>query len=91
MLAYAGRLLEYNESTGRSTAQRGDCTGDTDEKCDVAVSYNGVAIALADKRPLIMPVRELRYNAVSSPCPLLLRGVKRGEIDPPSFGSTKAY
>lgn len=87
MLACAGRLLlEYNESTReicRSIAATARAI--TDEKCDVAVSYNGVAIALADNAPLIMPVRELRYNAtLQARVHLILSEVQRGEVDPPT-------
>ena len=86
MLAYAGRLLlEYNESTGeiyRSIAATAQAI--TDEKCDVAVSYNGVAIALADDAPVMMPVRELRYNAaLQARVHSLLRQVQSREIDVP--------
>src|SRR6476620_10615417 len=86
MLVYAGRLLlEYNESTGeihRSIAATARAI--TDEKCDVAISYNGVAVALADETPVIMPVRELRYNAaLQARVHSLLRQVQSREIDVP--------
>jgi uncharacterized membrane protein YjjP (DUF1212 family) len=86
MLAYAGRLLlEYNESTGeiyRSITAAARAI--TDKKCDVAISYNGVVIALADDAPLIMPVRELRYNAaLQARVHTLLRQVQNRVIDVP--------
>ena len=87
LLAYAGRLLlEYNESTGeicRSIAATARAI--TDEKCDIAVSYNGVAVALADGAPLMMPVRELRYNAaLQARVHSVLSQVQSGDIDPPT-------
>jgi uncharacterized membrane protein YjjP (DUF1212 family) len=86
MLGNAGRLLlEYNESTReihRSIAATAQAI--TDDKCDVAISYNGVAIALADHAPLIMPVRELRYDAaLQARVHSLLRRVQSREIDVP--------
>lgn len=65
LLAHAGRLLlEYNESTGEihrtlSTTARTL----TDDQCDFAVAYGGVAVEMSGSPPLLMPVRELRYNA----------------------------
>jgi uncharacterized membrane protein YjjP (DUF1212 family) len=86
MLAYAGQLLlEYNESTKeiyRSITAAARAI--TDKKCDVAISYNGVVIALADDAPLIMPVRELRYNAaLQARVHTLLRQVQNRVIDVP--------
>jgi uncharacterized membrane protein YjjP (DUF1212 family) len=85
LLAHAGRLLlEYNESTGgihrALTATAGALT---DEPCHVAVSYGGVAVSLAGEAPVLMPVRELRYNtAVQARVCTILEQVRRGELEP---------
>lgn len=65
ILGNAGRLLlEYNESTGEiHRTLEATSRALTAEKCDVVVSYGGVAVSLAGDGPLLMPVRELRYNA----------------------------
>lgn len=84
MLSRAGHLLlEYNESTAAieraltTTAQKVS-TG----PCEVVVSYNGVMISLADEKPLIQPVRELRYNAaLQARVHSILQRVRDGEID----------
>src|SRR5262245_36263392 len=85
LLAHAGRLLlEYNESTGAIhralTATAGALT---DDDCRIAVAYNGVAVSLAREGPMLMPVRELRYNtAVQTRVHTILEQVRRGELEP---------
>jgi uncharacterized membrane protein YjjP (DUF1212 family) len=85
ILGNAGRLLlEYNESTGeihRTLEATGRAL--TPEKCDVVVSYGGVAVSLAGDGPLLMPVRELRYNAaLQTRVHLILRHVCRRDLEP---------
>jgi uncharacterized membrane protein YjjP (DUF1212 family) len=85
LLAHAGRLLlEYNESTEAIhralTATAGALS---DEACQVAVSYGGVAVSLAGKALVLMPVRELRYNtAVQARVHTILEQVRRSELEP---------
>jgi uncharacterized membrane protein YjjP (DUF1212 family) len=85
LLAHAGRLLlEYNESTEAThralTATAGALT---DQACQVVVSYGSVAVSLAGKAPVLMPVAELRYNtAVQARVHRILELVRRGEVDP---------
>jgi uncharacterized membrane protein YjjP (DUF1212 family) len=85
LLAHAGRLLlEYNESTGAIhcalTATAKTLTG---EACHLAVSYNGVVVSLAAEAPVLMPVREYRYNmAVQARVHEVLEQVRRGNLDP---------
>ena len=85
LLAHAGRLLlEYNESTGAIHRALAATAGAlTDEACHVAVSYGGVAVSLAGEAPVLLPVRELRYNtAVQARVHAILEQVRRGEVDP---------
>jgi uncharacterized membrane protein YjjP (DUF1212 family) len=65
LLAHAGRLLlEYNDSTKDiHRTLENTSRALTSEKCDLVVSYGGVAVSLGGNGPLLMPVRELRYNA----------------------------
>jgi uncharacterized membrane protein YjjP (DUF1212 family) len=80
----AGRLLlEYNESTGAiHNALTATAFALTREGCDVAISYSGIAVALAGEAPLLMPVREIRYNtAVQSQIYMILEGVRYGDLD----------
>src|SRR5262245_57302665 len=83
LLVHAGRLLlEYNESAGEIhralTATAAALTGDA---CQVAVSYNGVAVSLAGAPPSLLPVRELRYNtALQARVHEVLVRVRRGEV-----------
>ena len=65
LLAHAGRLLlEYNESTKEiHRTLENTSRALSSEKCDVVVSYRGVAVSLGGQGALLMPVRELRYNA----------------------------
>lgn len=83
LLVHAGRLLlEYNESTGEIhralTATAAALTG---EPCHVAVSYNGVAVSLGGAPPVLLPVRELRYNtALQARAHDVLGQVRRGEL-----------
>jgi uncharacterized membrane protein YjjP (DUF1212 family) len=85
LLVHAGRLLlEYNESTREIhralTATSGALTNDA---CHIAVGYNGVAVSLAGEGPVLMPVRELRYNtAVQARVHAILEQVRRGELGP---------
>jgi uncharacterized membrane protein YjjP (DUF1212 family) len=85
LLAHTGRLLlEYNESTGAIhhilTATSRALSG---ESCQVVVSYGGVAVSLEGEAPVLMPVRELRYNtAVQARVHTILKQVCRGELDP---------
>lgn len=84
LLVHAGRLLlEYNESTGaihrtlETTAKRL-----TDRACHVAVSYSGVAVSLAGGPPVLLPVRELRYNTtVQARVHTILKQVQKGDLD----------
>jgi uncharacterized membrane protein YjjP (DUF1212 family) len=85
LLAHAGRLmLEYDESTraihrALTATSRALSEGD----CHVVVSYGGVAVSLAEEAPLLMPVRELRYNtAVQARVHRILEQVRRGELEP---------
>jgi uncharacterized membrane protein YjjP (DUF1212 family) len=85
LLAHAGRLLlEYNESTGEiHRALTATSLALTGEKCEIAVSYSGVAVALAGEGPILMPVREIRYNsAVQSQIHAILAQVRRSEVAP---------
>jgi uncharacterized membrane protein YjjP (DUF1212 family) len=85
LLLQAGRqLLEYNESTEAihraliSTAK--SLTGKT---CHVAISYRGVAIALAGESQAFVPIRELRYNnAVLVRIHEILNHVRSGNLEP---------
>src|SRR5687767_3208541 len=85
LLAHAGRLLlEYNESTGAiHRALEATSRALTDQACHVAVSYGGVAVSLAGEAPVLLPVRELRYNtAVQARVHTILEQVRQGEVDP---------
>jgi uncharacterized membrane protein YjjP (DUF1212 family) len=92
LLVHAGRLLlEYNESTGAiHRSLTATARGLTKEACQVAVSYGGVAVSyggvavsLAGGGPLLMPVRELRYNtAVQARAHTTLGQVRRGGLEP---------
>jgi hypothetical protein len=85
LLVHAGRLLlEYNEST-RAIHRAPMATSRvlSDEACQVAVSYGGVAVSLAGEAPVLMPVRELRCNtAVQARVHKILEQVRRGEFEP---------
>src|SRR5947199_2753368 len=87
LMLQAGRLLlEYNESTGEiHRALTATAKALTDEPCHVAVSYRGVAVALAGDAPISEPVRELRYNtAVQARVHDVLERVRRGDLDTPA-------
>jgi uncharacterized membrane protein YjjP (DUF1212 family) len=85
LLSYAGRLLlEYDESTQvihhtlTTTAQ-----ALSPDACNVAVGYSGVAVSLANESLVLMPVRELRYNAaLQARVHSILEKVRRGELAP---------
>ncbi|MEX2168205.1 MAG: threonine/serine exporter family protein [Pirellulales bacterium] len=85
ILGNAGRLLlEYNESTGEiHRTLEATSRALTAEKCDVVVSYGGVAVSLNVNGPLLMPVRELRYNAaLQTRVHSILSRVCGGELEP---------
>jgi uncharacterized membrane protein YjjP (DUF1212 family) len=85
MLGQAGRLLlEYNESTGEiQRALTAASRALTQEACNVAVAYGGVAVSLGCDGPLLLPVRELRYNmALQARVHAILEQVRRGELEP---------
>jgi uncharacterized membrane protein YjjP (DUF1212 family) len=85
LLVQAGRLLlEYNESTRAiHRALTATSRALSDEACQVAVSYGAVAVSLAGEAPVLMPVRELRYNtAVQARVHTILEQVRRGELEP---------
>jgi uncharacterized membrane protein YjjP (DUF1212 family) len=85
LLVHAGRLLlEHNESTRAIhcalTATSRAISGGA---CQVVVSYSSVAVSLAGEAPVLMPVRELRYNtAVQARVHRILEQVRRGELAP---------
>lgn len=84
LLAHAGRLLlEYNESTEAThRALMATAGALTDQACQIVFSYDSVAVSLADKAPVLMPVPELRFNtAVQARVHNILELVCRGEID----------
>ena len=83
-LAYAGRLLlEYNASTGAiHRALLATANEISTEECQVAISYNGIAVSLGMEKPILLPVRELRYNsAVYVAVHQILRQVRRSEVE----------
>jgi uncharacterized membrane protein YjjP (DUF1212 family) len=85
LLAHAGRLLlEYNESTGEiHRALTATARVLTQETCNVAVAYGGVTMSLGNDGPLLMPVRELRYNtALQVHIHSILHQVRGGELPP---------
>jgi uncharacterized membrane protein YjjP (DUF1212 family) len=84
LLVHAGQLLlEYNESTGAiHRALEATARTLTHEACRVAVSYGGVTVSLGDAPPVLLPVKELRYNtAVQARVHTLLEQVRRGEVE----------
>jgi uncharacterized membrane protein YjjB (DUF3815 family) len=84
LLVHAGRLLlEFNESTG-AIHRALEATAEvlTDQACHVTVYYGGVAVSLAGEAPVLLPVRELRYNtAVQAGVHAVLEQMRRGEVD----------
>jgi uncharacterized membrane protein YjjP (DUF1212 family) len=85
LLARAGRLLlEYNESTQAihsaltSTAHAlGVAT------CQLAVSYNGVTVAVPGEVPVLEPVHELRQNTcIQTRVHRILGQVRQGTVEP---------
>jgi uncharacterized membrane protein YjjP (DUF1212 family) len=85
LLVQAGRLLlEYNESTGAiHCALTATARALKEETCDVAVTYNGVAVALAGEGPALGRVAELRYNmALQARVHAILEQVRQGELEP---------
>ncbi len=84
MLGRAGRLLlEYDESTAAiQRALTSTANAVADEPCEVVVGYGGVAVSLAGEGPMLVPVRELRYNmALQARIHDILEQVRRGELD----------
>jgi uncharacterized membrane protein YjjP (DUF1212 family) len=84
LLLQAGRLLlEYNESTGAiHRALTATARALTEETCQVAVTYRGVAVSLAGEGLALEPVTELRYNtAVQARVHEILEQVRRGDLD----------
>jgi uncharacterized membrane protein YjjP (DUF1212 family) len=77
-------LLEYNESTAAiHRALTTTSRSLSDEPCQVAVSYGGVAVSLAGEAPVLMPVHDLRYNtAVQARVHTILDRVRRGGLEP---------
>jgi uncharacterized membrane protein YjjP (DUF1212 family) len=77
-------MLEYDESTEaihRTLTVTSRAL--SDDACQVAVSYGGVAVSLAGEAPLLMAVRELRYNmAVQARIHTILDQVRRGGLEP---------
>jgi uncharacterized membrane protein YjjP (DUF1212 family) len=85
LLAHAGQLLlEHNESAGAiHRALAATSRALTEDDCHVVVAYNGVAVSLAGEAPLLIPVRELRFNtAVQARVHVILGQVRRGELEP---------
>jgi uncharacterized membrane protein YjjB (DUF3815 family) len=85
LLAYAGRLLlEYNESSGEiHRTLTVTAHSITEEECDVVVSYDGVAVSIGGNGSVLIPVRELRYNAaLQARVHTILSQVRRRELDP---------
>jgi uncharacterized membrane protein YjjP (DUF1212 family) len=85
LLGQAGRmLLENNDSTGviHSTLAV-TARALTQEACDVAVAYGGVAVSLAGEGPVLVQIRELRYNtALQGRVHAILQQVCRADIEP---------
>ena len=84
LLALTGRLLlENDESTGEihralTTAARSL----TNAVCDVTVFYGGLAVSLAGEGPLVVPVRELRFNmTVQAAVHSILDQVRQGKLN----------
>jgi uncharacterized membrane protein YjjP (DUF1212 family) len=87
LLAHAGRLLlEYNESTGvihRALAATARALAGG--PCAIAVSYDGVTVSSAGEVPVILPIREVRYDtALLARVHAILDQARRGDIDPAS-------
>lgn len=86
-LTYAARLLlEFNDSTGEihRTLQATN-RALSDEKCNVVVSYDRVAVSLGHEAPVLMNVSELRYNAaLQAHVHSILTKIGQHEIDLPT-------
>jgi uncharacterized membrane protein YjjB (DUF3815 family) len=85
LLAHAGRLLlEYNESAGAiHRALAAAAAALTDEPCHVAVYYGIVTVSIGGDPPLLMPVRELRYNtALQARVRTILDRLRGGDLEP---------
>src|SRR5262245_33465051 len=84
LLLEASRLLlEYNESSGAIIGAVTDTAKTlTNIPCHVAVSYNGVAVAMAGESPILQTVKELHYNAaVQTRVHEILDQVRRRQLD----------
>lgn len=84
LLALAGRLLlENDESTGEiHHALTATARALTNEACDVTVFYGGLAVSLGKNAPLLVPVRELRFNmAVQAAVHSILDQIRHGKLD----------
>ena len=84
LLAHAGRLLlENDESTGEiHRALTTTARSLTNEPCDVSVFYGGLAVSLGQEGPLLLPVRELRFNmAVQAAVHSMLDQIRHGTLD----------
>ena len=84
LLAHAGRLLlENDESTGEiHRALTTTARSLTNEPCDVSVFYGGLAVSLGQEGPLLLPVRELRFNmAVQAAVHSMLDQIRHGMLD----------
>ncbi len=84
LLAHAGRLLlENDESTGEiHRALTTTARPLTNEPCDVSVFYGGLAVSLGQEGPLLLPVRELRFNmAVQAAVHSILDQIRLGKLD----------
>ncbi len=84
LLAHAGRLLlENDESTGEiHRALTTTARSLTSEPCDVSVFYGGLAVTLGREGPLLLPVRELRFNmAVQAAVHSMLDQIRHGKLD----------
>lgn len=85
VLAEAGRLLlENNESTAEiDRALKATARSFGADDCGVAVSYGGLAVALGQEGPLLVPAGALRFNmAVQERVHSILDQVRRRELEP---------
>ncbi len=75
-------MLEYNESTGeieRTLATTARAI--TNERLVLNPSYGGIALSVGDESPVLMRVRELRYNAaLQTRVHHILKSLQQGTI-----------
>jgi uncharacterized membrane protein YjjP (DUF1212 family) len=84
LLLQAGRLLlEYNESTAAiHRALKATARALTNRTCQVAVTYRGVAVYLAEEQAPPQAVRELRFNnTVQARVHEILDQVRGGQLE----------